>query len=413
MVVVIPAYAEADTLPASLESLAANKKEMLDATAVLVVVNNPPLAACPPEKLADNIRMIARLAGSPALGGGKLNLFWADASSDGYEIDPAEGVGAARKIGMDTALPMLNWQADPLILSLDADTLVEPDYLEAVANFFAGDAEAAGAWIRFEHQPGATAEEDDAIAAYELFIRLYVECLRLAGSPYAYHTLGSAFAVRARDYVRAGGMRRKNGGEDFYFLQALRKIGSIGGVVATCVRPSSRPSDRVPFGTGPRIAAFLASGAAEMRVYNPLIFDLLKRVYAAVDNGGLDGTGDAASLRLWLDALPPLAVSWLESQGFVEQWPSIVRNTPCSSVKRRWAFHTWFDAFKTLKFVHFCEAGMPEKYHKIGVTEAAGLCDDIFGCRLADACPHGVKGVLHCLREAEVRRSMIGSSANA
>jgi len=41
------------------------------------------------------------------------------------------------------------------------------------------------------------------------------------------------------------------------------------------------------------------------------------------------------------------------------------------------------------------------------------LLGDVFGCRLADACPPDVKGVLQYLREDEVRRGVIGSTASA
>jgi len=47
--------------------------------------------------------------------------------------------------------------------------------------------------------------------------------LQQAGSPYAYHTIGSAFACRAEAYIAAGGMNRRHAAEDFYFLQQLAK----------------------------------------------------------------------------------------------------------------------------------------------------------------------------------------------
>ncbi|MEM4247718.1 MAG: hypothetical protein QXH80_00460, partial [Candidatus Nanoarchaeia archaeon] len=103
--------------------------------------------------------------------------------------------------------------------------------------------------------------------------------LTFAGSPYAYHTLGSAMAFRASAYISAGGMPRKNGGEDFYMLQALRKIGRIGLISNTTVYPSSRISDRVPFGTGPRLKQYL-DGTKNNYVYNPQIFKDLSVLYS-------------------------------------------------------------------------------------------------------------------------------------
>jgi hypothetical protein len=57
------------------------------------------------------------------------NLCWIDCSSKGFGLKAKGGVGVARKIGMDSSLPYLNWNNDPIILSLDADTIVDANYL--------------------------------------------------------------------------------------------------------------------------------------------------------------------------------------------------------------------------------------------------------------------------------------------
>ena len=64
-------------------------------------------------------------------------------------------------------------------------------------------------------------------------------------------TIGSAFAVTANAYIKRGGMTRSQAGEDFYFLQTLAQIGTVGEITTTKVYPSARLSDRIPFGTGP------------------------------------------------------------------------------------------------------------------------------------------------------------------
>ena len=69
----------------------------------------------------------------------KLRLGYIDASSKGFEIPEREGgVGMARKIGMDKALRLLNknFSEKKLIVSLDADTLVQTNYLDAIKNYF-------------------------------------------------------------------------------------------------------------------------------------------------------------------------------------------------------------------------------------------------------------------------------------
>ncbi len=363
--VVIPAYAELDFLPATLRSLAGNPPELLRETLVAVVVNNPPCGKCDPAKFAENRRLLEILDSDAELNR-RLNLGLVDASAPGLEVPEKDGVGGARKIGMDLSLCFLDWESDPLIFSLDADTIVEGNYLGEVVEHFRSNPDSGGAVIAFSHQPGRTRQEDAAVKAYELFMRCYAEGLRLAASPYAYHSLGSAFAVRAREYVRAGGMRRRRGGEDFYFLQALRKIAGIGFAAGTCVHPSARASDRVPFGTGPELS--LLSKGKELKAFNPAVF----KVLGAILRGAcLESLGSAEAVRRWLVSLPEEAAEFLESERFMGDWPKILENTPRRETKIRWAFHTWFDALKTLQFIHFCEIRRPEKYPRLLVEDAA------------------------------------------
>src|SRR5690606_30362640 len=102
-----------------------------------------------------------------------------------------------------------------LIISLDADTLVEPNYLQALRKEF----DLQDAWaavIDFAHPLAGPVEQQAAILAYEIHLRYHVLGLRYAGSPYAFHTVGSAMACTAEAYVAAGGMNRRQAGEDFY-----------------------------------------------------------------------------------------------------------------------------------------------------------------------------------------------------
>ena len=46
---------------------------------------------------------------------------------------------------------------------------------------------------------------------------------------------------------------------------------------------------------------------------------------------------------------------FLENEGFCDVWAGILKNTPDTAEKKRHAFNTWFDALKTLRFIHFCE----------------------------------------------------------
>ncbi|HEY6008810.1 MAG TPA: glycosyltransferase family 2 protein, partial [Geobacteraceae bacterium] len=244
--VVIPAYAEGDNLFATLASLARNPPELLSGFLTLVVINNRPDA--PVADREDNLTTLRRLAALRGLT--SLQLGWVDAATTGRELPPGGGVGVARKIGLDLALGRLAFDGpDPLLVCLDADTLVRPDYLPAIVAHFAAHP-GGGAIIPFCHQAGETTGHDEAIVRYELFLRSYVLGLALAGSPYAFHTVGSAMACRASAYVRMGGMNRRVAGEDFYFLQQLHRTVGVAPLTGTVVFPSARSSHRVPFGTG-------------------------------------------------------------------------------------------------------------------------------------------------------------------
>lgn len=390
--IVIPVCAETEYLPGTLESIADNPAPELADTLIVLVINNPvPDTPGSSAKFAQNQDSLRLLRSSQYPFRKELNLSWIDASSAGLEINPKEGVGAARKIGMDTALEYLDFDgASPVIISLDADTRVEGNYLSSIRVYFKENPGRAGATINFEHQPGRTPGEDAAVTSYELFMRYYVEGLRISHSPYAYHVLGSAMAFRAEDYVRAGGMRKRNGGEDFYFLQALRKIGEIGHVAETAVHPSSRASDRVPFGTGPRISQIIESGKGLM-FYNPESFFILKKLFAAVD---LTITHGNASFEEQLCGIDGSLTAFLIENKFFHEWEKIKQNTPDKIEKIRWAFHTWFDAFRTLKFVHSCESVYPE----VGLMEAYVKLFDKSGSQLPEAVKSSEKKLLEFMR---------------
>ncbi len=250
----IPALAEETSLYSTLDSLAANPPEILTRFLAVVVVNHPIDAGDTIKE--ENRRTLCRLPGAAA----GLPLAWVDAASPGRELPVGEGVGLARKLGFDLVLERLAWgSAPPLLIALDADTLVRPDYLAAIEDHFRRVPE-GGAIVPFCHQRGETPEQDRAIAHYELFLRSYALGLALAGSPYAFPTVGSAMACRADAYLQAGGMNRRAAGEDFYFLQQLVKTAGVAPLRGTVVRPSARSSRRTPFGTGRSVARLLAGG---------------------------------------------------------------------------------------------------------------------------------------------------------
>jgi hypothetical protein len=349
--VVIPALAESAHLFDTLRSLAENPSEILSHFLVLVVVNNRQDA--PAADKADNRTTLQRLAtGDPSLN--PLRLAWVDAASEGFEL-PADkgGVGLARKIGFDLALLHLDFtSSDPILVALDGDTLVQPDYLPALVRHFRSS-RAGGAVIPFRHQPGRTLEESEAIRRYELFLRSYVLGLSVAGSPYAFHTVGSAMACTASAYAAIGGMNTRVAAEDFYFLQQLKKTAGIAGVEGTVVLPSARSSHRVPFGTGRSVSRLLAGEESAVLFYRPECFAILKQWLSLVE-ASLDAQGSA--IRDCADGISPHLGEYLDGARFVEAWEKLRKNSR-DRMALLAAFHAWFDGLRTLKLVHHLSDG--------------------------------------------------------
>lgn len=349
--VVIPALAESDRLFLTLRSLAGNPPDILPRFLVLVVVNHREDAF--DEDKADNLKTLERLSSAGQEFPG-LRLAWVDAASPGLELPRKKGgVGLARKIGFDLALPRLYPAADnALLVALDADTLVQPDYLSAIIEHFSSVPE-GGAVIPFRHHEGKTGMERGAITRYELFLRSYVLGLSLAGSPYAFHSVGSAMACTAGAYTRMGGMNSRLAAEDFYFLQHLKKTAGISQITGTCVHPSARASHRVPFGTGRSISRILSGEHEAVLFYQVDCFKILSAWISLVEHR-LDATGeqirhDARELSICLG-------NFLDNARFSETWEKLKKNTSGHEALRT-AFHEWFDGLLTMKLVHCMSDG--------------------------------------------------------
>jgi hypothetical protein len=349
--VVIPSLAEATTIPATLSSLAANPPDFLRDFLVLVVVNHRPDAS--PDDKADNCTTLGLLAGGDQRWNG-LNLAWVDAASAGLELPlKGGGVGLARRIGLDLALARLDaMNGEALLVCLDADTLVRPDYLPALVKHFEQSV-CGAAVIPFRHQRGATPESDRLITRYELFLRGYLLGLALAGSPYAFHSVGSAMACRATAYVKIGGMNSRAAGEDFYFLQQLARTVGVEQLAGTVVHPSPRASHRVPFGTGRSVSRMLVGGEGEQLFYHPACFRLLGAwLNLVADRPDADG----GTLQEQAREISSCLGDFLELNRFGEIWDKLRRNNPGQASLLK-AFHGWFDGLKTMKLIHHLSNG--------------------------------------------------------
>jgi hypothetical protein len=298
-------------------------------------------------------------------------------------------------MAMDHALSRFNRlnRSGGIILSLDADTLCQENYLSVVEQISREYPDMKACNIHFEHPLQGTDFPEsvyNGIIQYELHLRYYVEGLRFAGHPHAYHTVGSAFGVRAGIYAAQGGMNRRKAGEDFYFLQKIIPLGGFYEIHSTRVFPSPRPSDRVGFGTGPVMSKFERGETTQLDTFHPKVFSDLKEY--------LDSAGDL------FEADPQ------DYAGFFENYPESIRQDISSEFLSRIheirsnsaqastflkRFYRWFNMFRTLKYMNHAHR---HHYPRMPVTDAARIFLSGKESGLARA---GAHELLIYLREAQ------------
>jgi len=263
------------------------------------------------------------------------------------------GVGLARKIGMDEALHRLDQAGhleDGFVVGLDADSICEPNYLSALESHFRTHPKTPGCSLHFEHPLSGDMPPDiyETAGLYELHLRYYVQALRFAGFPHAYHTIGSSMAVRASVYMAQGGMNRRKAGEDFYFLHKIIPLGHFTELTETTVHPSPRPSDRVPFGTGRAVSKYRGQERFPTYPWNAMLE--LKEFFQLIHHHNPFNTPD--DQRVPKARVAPHMLEFLDSIDGWSSWESCITGTAgFDSYQRR--FFQWFDGFLCMKCIHF------------------------------------------------------------
>ena len=181
------------------------------------------------------------------------------------------GVGWARKTVMD--LINRHGADKDILISLDADTTFSPNYFMSVVENFAEHPEAVALAVPYFHHQVSDSRAYRAILRYEIYMRYYSINMWRTGSPYTFTALGSAIACPLWAYRAVGGMTPKMSGEDFYFLQKLRKYGMMLFHNKEKVYPAARFSDRVYFGTGPAMIKGDAGDWSSYPIYPFRFFD--------------------------------------------------------------------------------------------------------------------------------------------
>ena len=365
-VMVIPAIAEFDNIQKLLHSIQQNDRKYFDRTLILFVINNSESA--PIEVKRENHSTISFL--NNLLKDSEINIGFIDASTDGYSMPDKEGgVGLARKIGMDLALNFFDYDSSykKLLICLDADCLVKKNFLSTIVETF-NNRKLSAAVINYEHRLTEDDFEKSAIISYEIFLRYYVLGLTYAGSPFAFHSVGSTMVCDFESYIKIGGMNKRKAAEDFYFLEKLAKQTNIYKISGTTVFPSSRGSWRVPFGTGQRVNRFKAGTHDEYLLLDTKVFDVLKKWISLFHSENVLTGSEYLSQA---EQIEPAMALFLKLNSFEMQWDKILNNAKTEhQIQKQKTI--WFDGFRTMKLIHYLRENV---YPNINMFDAL---DDLF-----------------------------------
>lgn len=363
IIVVIPSYGEADIVRLLNSLVSASSPECK--VEVLVVVNSPANASS--DSLNKNRKTLEDIESwKQQAKNCWFRLFSLDIKPGAI---PGWGVGLARKTGMDEAVRRFGHIENPdgIIVNLDADCRVEPNYFSAIFREFNGRKERKACSIYFEHELEGNEFHDSIytnIILYELHLRYYFQALRYAGFPYVFHTVGSAMAVRAGEYVSVGGMNRRQAGEDFYLIQKLVPSGGYFSLNSTTVYPSSRPSFRVPFGTGAAIAKMADESGSAFLTYNIQAFEELRIFFSKTDL--LYNSKKEDIIQLY-SSIPEGIKRFADELEWIGKVNEIRENTSgLSSFRKR--FFGWFNMFRIVRYLNTVHQDM---FSKVPVEDAA------------------------------------------
>ncbi|MGB5324335.1 MAG: hypothetical protein WBN40_02770 [Pseudomonadales bacterium] len=308
------------------------------------------------------------------------DILLVDRSGEGRQIPRHQGVGMARKIAADIALALHARKqiASPWLCATDADAELPAGYFDTVQRL----PDAAACVFPFYHHADSNVDVQtvQSTRLYENKIRAYVRGLEFAGSPYAYHTIGSTLCVNAWHYAAVRGYPPRSAGEDFYLLNKLRKTGDIISLANPAIALRARRSTRTPFGTGASVAMLADACDPDAAIfYHPVLFVCLRALLAAFDALAAQrsdrdrraAAGDwgklllelleQGTLRTQLALLREEQIAWervaatmlaaLEKSGFARALTHCDTQAKNPAQYRR-QLHNWFDAFRSLRWLH-------------------------------------------------------------
>ncbi len=263
--------------------------------------------------------------------------------------EKSAGVGLVRQIGMNEAARRFSLvgNSNGIIVNFDADCVCNPDYFKEIDAYYQSANAKPCLSIGFEHPLDHLNETSkSAIVDYELHLRYYIQAQKWIRYPFAYHTLGSCFAITVSEYCRQGGMNQRKAGEDFYFMHKFSIHEQLGEIKKPLVYPSSRESLRVPFGTGKAITDYLNQGIQMSYALQAILEfgDLFNSANEYLKLSELD-------MELYWLNKSPVAWECIKKQGVVSEILQLKKNTSDNkSLMDR--YQKWLNPFRLMKFLH-------------------------------------------------------------
>jgi glycosyltransferase involved in cell wall biosynthesis len=338
--IVIPCYNELNYIFETLKSINEQNQKLLNETLVIVVINN---SKDEKETVKNNNQKTYQ-----KLVEKKYNYNFI--AIDAFSIDNAipnklAGVGYARKIGLDFSLNHISSEKS-LLCSLDADTLINKNYLKKIKDNFKKDISVAV--INFKHQKSQNPIIEEGIRKYEKSIKKIAKEIELTGSPYGYVSMGSTIVCNVKSYIACGGMNTKTATEDFYFLQALAKYTKIHKINELLVFPSSREENRVYLGTGFRMDEYLKNRLFKNLDFKKDSFLEIKKIIRIVKQ--YQNCEYNFIIKEMNKKLNKKSTKFLIDKDFKNVWSKFKKN---SKNKNQFTlfFHQWFDALTIIKLL--------------------------------------------------------------
>ena len=208
---------------------------------------------------------------------------------------------------------------------------------------------------------------NSAILSYENYIKNHSKKLAECGTPFYYFALGCIIVCSDKMYCECGGMKNKIAGEDFYFIQEMiknvisknpnkikigfymlfdfNKINNAIEFLDTEVKPATRFSDRVLFGTGKALTEIVNGNLEKTKIFKDVEYNQIKTFIDLFND--LNKKNFPLELQREAQKKCKGVYNFLLADGFFTDWTQIVENNKKSSKK--------LASFKTLK-TSFCTA---------------------------------------------------------